>query len=85
MAKKGFFLRYDPKTDVLDVSFGKAQKAISVEQEPEVYYRVNPNSSELVGLTVLGFKGNFLGAKQELNLSPELISQVIKENGFATT
>jgi len=66
MAKNTFNLKYDPKTDILHLSFGRAQQAISVEQEPEVFYRVNPKTNKLVGLTVLGFQKSFLAKKQEL-------------------
>ena len=53
---KTFNFKYDPETDILNVSFGKARKAISIEQEPEVYVRVDPKTRETVGFTVLGFK-----------------------------
>lgn len=37
MAKKAFHLVYDPQGDILNVSFGRAKRAVSVEQEPEVF------------------------------------------------
>jgi len=66
MGKRSFNLNYDPETDVLNVAFGKARKAISYEQEPEVFVRVDSDTKEVIGITVLGFKKSFLATKQEL-------------------
>ena len=68
---KDFNIKYDPKTDILNVSFGKAQKALSIEQEPEVYVRVNPKTKETVGFTVLGFK-EYFAKKKDLRIFPQL-------------
>lgn len=72
MAKKNFHLSYDPQTDILHVAFGKAKKSVSVEQEPEVFVRIDPSNDEVVGFTVLGFKQHFLSRKQDLTISPTL-------------
>ena len=72
MGKKTFNLKYDPETDILHLAFGKAKSAISVEQAPEVFVRINPKSQEIVGLTVLGFKQNFLNQKQDITIKPTL-------------
>ncbi|OGG18919.1 hypothetical protein A3D78_05685 [Candidatus Gottesmanbacteria bacterium RIFCSPHIGHO2_02_FULL_39_14] len=70
MGKKNFNLKYDPKTDILHIAFGKAKESVSVEQEPEVFVRLDPKSKEIVGLTVLGFKNSFLSKKQDITLIP---------------
>lgn len=50
-------LGYDPKSDILEVSIGRrASGAVSIEQEDEVFLRVDPVSGEVVGMTILGFK-----------------------------
>lgn len=72
MGKKSFNLKYDPETDILHIVFGKAKKALSIEQEPEIFARVDPKSHEIVGLTVLGFKNNFLSQKQNITISPHI-------------
>ena len=72
MGKKNFNLKYDPETDILHIHFGKANEAISVEQKPEVFVRLDPESKEIVGLTVLGFKNNFLSKKQDITLIPSV-------------
>ncbi len=79
MAKKGFFLNYDKENDILNISFGPAKKAISFEQEPEVYLRVDPKTYKLVGLTVLGFKQSFLAHKQEVSITPAFIAKSLEK------
>lgn len=72
MGKKSFNLKYDPKSDILSVAFGAAIRAISVEQQPEVFARINPRTQEIVGITILGFKENFLSKKQDLTVKQPL-------------
>ena len=72
MGKKTFNLKYDPDTDILHIAFGTAKKAVSIEQEPEVFVRVDPKTQEILGLTVLGFKHNFLSQKQDITFIPSL-------------
>lgn len=79
MAKKGFYLNYDKENDILNISLGTAKEAISFEQEPEVYFRLDPRTYELLGLTVLGFKQSFLSQKQEVSITPSVITKVLEK------
>lgn len=72
MGKKSFNLKYDPETDILNIAFGRAKKAVSVEKEPEVFVRLDPKTHEILGLTVLGFKQNFLSQKQDISITPTI-------------
>jgi len=57
-------LSYDQEDDILEVALGsRAREAISVEQDDEVFLRLDPDTRELVGLTVLGFKQYILGSE----------------------
>ena len=58
MAKvKKLTLGYDAKHDILEVTIGpKALRAVSIEKEDEVFLRVHPDTGELVGMTILGFR-----------------------------
>lgn len=48
---------YDSNDDILDIIIGpSAREAISVEQEDEVFLRIHPETKELLGVTILGFK-----------------------------
>ena len=57
-------LRYDQEDDILEVVLGsRAREAISVEQDDEVFLRLDLDTRELVGLTILGFKQYPLGSE----------------------
>lgn len=48
---------YDSDNDILEVTIGQlAREAISIEQEDEVFIRIDPDTKEIVGMTILGFK-----------------------------
>lgn len=59
MDERKFHLVYDEETDILHIALGTAKEAISVEQDDEVFLRIAPDTGELVGLTILNFKGGF--------------------------
>ena len=46
---------YDPKADVLYVSQGDPRPAISEEIEPGVLLRKDPDTGEVIGMTVVDF------------------------------
>jgi uncharacterized protein YuzE len=53
-------LNYDPKGDVLYCSFGEPREAISIESEEEgKFFRVDPETNEVVGITVVDFSKRF--------------------------
>jgi uncharacterized protein YuzE len=49
-------IAYDDFSDVLYISFGKPEAAISVEISESELVRVNPFTDEIVGVTVLDFR-----------------------------
>jgi len=55
---------FDQEGDVLDVSIGEPQKAISKELENDIAVRVNPESGEIVGFTILNFMKRFKQTKK---------------------
>ena len=57
MEKINFF--YDKKGDVLYISLGSPQKAISKELDNDVLLRLDPVSDKVVGLTILNFAERF--------------------------
>lgn len=57
MEKMNFL--YDKRGDVLYISIGSPQKAISREMENDILLRMNPETSEIVGLTILNFTERF--------------------------
>jgi uncharacterized protein YuzE len=48
-------LSFDAKADVLYCSFGDPTEAIAVELENGVVVRLNPETDEVVGVTVIDF------------------------------
>lgn len=48
-------LQLDAESDVLYISFGEPREAISVERDNGVIERLDPETDETVGLTILNF------------------------------
>lgn len=55
MDEKAVSLDYDRKADVLYLSIGEPQPAVSEEIEDGVLLRTVPETGEVVGMTVLNF------------------------------
>ena len=61
---KKITLSYDSDNDILDIIIGEsAREAISVESEDEVFLRLDPDTKDIVGITILGFKNYILEEK----------------------
>jgi uncharacterized protein YuzE len=54
---------YDGDGDILDVSIGEPEDAISREVEDDFFLRVRPDSNEVVGFSILNFRKWFKDAK----------------------
>jgi uncharacterized protein YuzE len=52
-------IQYDPSADVLYCSFGPPQEAIGEEMDTGVVVRRNPETSAIVGITVIDFSRRF--------------------------
>jgi uncharacterized protein YuzE len=48
-------LSFDAKADVLYCSFGEPKEAIAVELENGIVVRLDPDTEEVVGVTVIDF------------------------------
>ncbi len=58
-------LFYDREADVLYITIGEPQVAISRELENDVLVRVQPDTGKIVGMTVLNFVSRFSTLKNE--------------------
>ncbi len=67
LTKEGLSINYDEDADVLYISLGRPQPAISVEVNDGNLMRVDPFTDELVGITVLDFKERHLERGNEKN------------------
>lgn len=56
-------MAYDDEGDILDISIGNPEKAISKEVEDDFFLRFNPASGEVVGFSILNFRKWFRDAK----------------------
>lgn len=56
-------MAYDDEGDVLDISIGVPEQAISKELEDDLFLRVNPASGEVVGFSILNFRKWFKDSK----------------------
>ncbi len=56
-------IAYDDEGDILDISLGEPEEAISKEVEDDFFLRVNPVSGEVVGFSIINFRKWFKDAK----------------------
>ena len=61
--EKEIKMAYDDEGDILDISIGDPEKAISKEVEKDLFFRVNPVSGEVVGFSILNFRKWFKDTK----------------------
>lgn len=54
---------YDKKGDVLDISIGKPQKAITKEIEENFFVRIDAKTKKIVGFMILSFGKRFQKGK----------------------
>lgn len=64
---------FDKEGDVLDISMGKPQKALSKEIGDDILVRINPETKEVVGFTILNFEKRFRGAEKPEQVSLPII------------
>jgi uncharacterized protein YuzE len=58
--EKTIMLFYDKDNDIMDISFGKPKVAISEEVDEDIVVRIDPNSREILGFTIINFVNVFL-------------------------
>ena len=58
-------IKYDRAVDVLYCSFGDPKPALSVEQHNGVVIRLDPDTEEVVGVTVVDFFKRFADHPEE--------------------
>ena len=68
---------YYPPSDELNIHFGEPRPAISREIDDEVYLRLDPETRDIVGVTVLHFRQRFAGAKgKPLSFALPVLAQI---------
>lgn len=66
--EKKISITYDQEADVVYLSFGKPVPAVSEEIQEGVFARYDPETQELVGLTVTNFSKKFGIEPKELSI-----------------
>lgn len=56
---------YDREGDVLDLTVGEPQEAVSRDMGDDVLLRVDPQTDNIVGLTILNFASRFSNLNHE--------------------
>jgi uncharacterized protein YuzE len=68
---------YEPSSDELNIHIGEPRPAISKEIDDEIYLRIDPETREVLGLTVLNFRARFGRAKAEpMSLALPVLAQL---------
>ncbi|HEV2197979.1 MAG TPA: DUF2283 domain-containing protein [Candidatus Acidoferrum sp.] len=57
--KEQLKLNYDPKGDILYCSFGEPREAIGVETPDGIIFRLDPETEDVIGITVIDFSKRF--------------------------
>lgn len=65
MAEKLMNFFYDRKSDLLYISIGLPQEAISKELGDDILIRVKPDTGEVIGFTILNFAERFSQIAEE--------------------
>ncbi len=53
-------VRYDKAADVLYISFGKPRPGLTSEVNEGDLVRIDPDTNEIVGITILDFKERYI-------------------------
>jgi len=70
--EEGLRFHYDEKGDVLDVSIGEPEEAISKEIKEDFFVRVDPETDEVVGFMMLNFEKILKNGSSEVPIKADL-------------
>ncbi len=75
--EKALRFSYYPPSDELNVHCGEPRPCISKEIADEIYLRLDLETYEIVGLTILHFRKRFTGAKSKpLSFDVPVLAQI---------
>jgi len=70
---------FDKEGDVLDITIGDPREAISKEVGDDILIRVDPKTSEVLGITILNFEKRFEQTKTEIFPTTAALAQLEAE------
>jgi hypothetical protein len=56
---------YDDEHDMLFVSIGRPREAVMVEVDKRLHFRVDPETEQIIGMTITAFRKGFLREHQD--------------------
>jgi len=57
--EKAMNFTYDKEGDILDISLGQPQEALSEEVSEDIFVRLEPKTKKIVGFMILNFEKRF--------------------------
>lgn len=79
MAERKMNFFYDRKGDVLYISLGAPQQAISKEVGDDILIRLHPENDEVVGFTIFNFAERFSNIREERTIPLSAQFQMLDE------
>jgi uncharacterized protein YuzE len=67
--EKALNFAYDKEGDILDISLGQPQEAVSEEVAEDIFVRLEPKTKKIVGFMILNFEKRF-GRTHKLETLP---------------
>ena len=66
--EKKLTYKYDPILDEMNLYFGENKEAIGFNIDNDVFLQLDPDTDEVIGLTILNFKHRIIDKKEEIQL-----------------
>lgn len=66
--EKNLIHKYDSISDEMNLYFGENREAIGFNIDNDVFLLLDPDTDEVIGLTILNFKHRIIDKKEEIKL-----------------
>ena len=77
---KNLDISYDQRADIFHILFDKTLSDISIDVQEGNFVRIDPQTSDVVGITLLNFKKRFMQSPSTLKESEEAIVSKILDD-----
>ena len=66
--EKNLVYKYDTISDEMNLYFGENKEAIGFNIDNDIFLQLDPDTDEVIGLTILNFKHRIIDKKEEIQL-----------------
>ena len=66
--EKKLTYKYDSMSDEMNLFFGENREAIGFNIDNDIFLQLDPDTDEVIGLTILNFKHRIIDKKEEIQL-----------------